>query len=202
MVDLFGTQIPQWWLDWSGSAAVVVSLVFLFYKREGYWHFSNLSLIPYFLLFLSGDNYMLAGLQVSYLAFGAHGLILWRLEARRDRGGKEFDEKLWYLAPWALSLAIFVYTVYATDFVDRWAWLQFVVVSTALVANVGTTRKWVWSWYVWVAVNAMSAVLFWHFGLWAQFGLQFLLAGMSLWGAREWSRDREVEHLVREARGG
>lgn len=132
---------------------------------------------------------MLAGLQVSYLAFGIHGLVLWRLEARRDRGGEPFDERLWYLAPWALSAAIFAYTVYVTDFVDRWAWLQFVVVSTALVANVGTTRKWVWGWYVWVLVNAMSAVLFFHYGLWAQFWLQFLLGAMSLWGARQWERE-------------
>jgi nicotinamide mononucleotide transporter len=190
MADVFGMQIPQWWLDWSGSIAVVISLVFLFRKHEAYWHFSNLSLLPYFLLFASGHQFMLAGLQVSYLVFGIHGFILWRLEARRDNRGKAFDEKLWYMLPWILSAAIFAYTVYMTDFIDNWAWLQFSVVSLALIANVGSTRKWVWSWYLWVVVNLMSAVLFWHYGLTAQFVLQFILAGMSVYGAKVWIDER------------
>src|SRR5688572_20997510 len=71
-------DIPTWVLDWSGSLMVVVSLVFLFQKRTGYWHWSNASLVPYFALFVSLREYMLAGLQASYLVFGIHGLMLWK----------------------------------------------------------------------------------------------------------------------------
>ena len=84
-MNLLGVDVPAWVLDWTGSLCVVVSLVYLFEKRMAYWHWSNASLVPYFLLFVSGGQYMLAGLQVSYLVFGVHGLLLWRLERRRAR---------------------------------------------------------------------------------------------------------------------
>ena len=84
-MSLFGVDVPLWVLDWTGSILVVVSLVYLFGKRTAYWHWSNASLLPYFLLFVSGGQLMLAGLQVSYLVFGVHGLLLWRLERRQRR---------------------------------------------------------------------------------------------------------------------
>ena len=145
-MNLLGVDVPAWVLDWTGSLCVVVSLVYLFEKRMAYWHWSNASLVPYFLLFVSGGQYMLAGLQVSYLVFGVHGLLLWRLERRRRAGGRPFNAVAWYRAGWALTLAIFAYTVALSDFVDAWAGLQFTIVSLALVANWATTRTWTWSW--------------------------------------------------------
>jgi nicotinamide mononucleotide transporter len=188
-MNLFGLEVPQWVLDWSGSVCVVISLVYLFKKQLTYWHWSNASLLPYFALFMSGSQWMLAGLQVSYLIFGIHGLYLWMLENRRDKGEIQFNEPAWYAVTWVASLAIFVYTVLVTDFAaDAWNWVQFAGVSLALVANFGTTRKWAWSWGVWICVNAVQAVYFWHLGLWAQFGLQFVLAAMSIYGYSQWKK--------------
>lgn len=202
-MNIFGLEIPQWAFDWSGSICVVISLVYLFEKRLTYWHWSNASLLPYFLLFASGAQWMLAGLQVSYLIFGIHGLYLWFLEKRRDRGEIRFNEPAWYAVTWVASLGIFVYTVFLTDFSASWNWLQFAVVSLSLVANFGTTRKWTWSWPVWIAVNTLQAVYFAHLGLWAQFGLQFVLAAMSFKGWNDWStedrlgrEDRVLENAV------
>jgi nicotinamide mononucleotide transporter len=186
-MNILGFEVPQWVLDWSGSLCVVVSLVYLFKKQLTYWHWSNASLLPYFALFISGGQWMLAGLQVSYLLFGIHGLYLWMLEQRRDRGEIRFNEPAWYAVTWCASIAIFFYTVVVTDFAaDAWNWVQFLGVSLALVANFGTTRKWSWSWGVWIAVNAVQAMYFWHLQLWAQCGLQFVLAAMSVYGYREW----------------
>ena len=117
-MTLLDVDVPTWVLDWTGSVLVAVSLLFLFGKRIAYWHFSNASLIPYFALFLSGRQYMLAGLQASYLIFGLHGLALWRLERPTGHdGAAQFDEHVWYHAGWVLSLAIFGWTVGVTDFV-------------------------------------------------------------------------------------
>ena len=188
-MNIFDLEIPLWWLDLSGSLGVVMSLIYLFQKRLAYWHWSNISLIPYFLLFVAGAQWMLAGLQVSYLIFGIHGLYLWWLEARRDAGLIRFNEAAWYAVTWVASLAIFLVTVLVTDFTQTWNWVQFGAVSLALIANFGTTRKWAWSWGVWIAVNAVQAVYFFHLGLWAQFGLQFILAGMSAYGWLEWRKE-------------
>ncbi len=195
-MNLLGLEIPLWVFDWTGSACVIFSLVFLFSKSIAYWHWSNASLIPYFVLFMVGKQWMLAGLQVSYLIFGIHGLYLWILEHRRDKGEIKFNEPAWYSVTWIASIAVFMYTVLVTDFVsDPWNWVQFAGVSLALVANFGTTRKWAWSWGVWILVNAVMAVYFAHLSLWAQFGLQFVLAGMSVYGYLEWTKTKVLPSL-------
>ena len=191
-MNLFGIEVPIWVLDWSSSLLVVASLFALFHKRVGYWHWSNASLVPYFALFISEQQYMLAGLQASYLIFGVHGLMLWRLERRRDERGRRFNERAWYHAGWILSLAIFGFTVMVTDFINGWAWLQFVIVALSLLANWATTRKWIWSWPVWMFVNVLQAIYFWHLDLPAQFLLQFVLFSLSIHGWIVWLRaDRE-----------
>lgn len=192
-MNLFGLNLPPLALDLSGGICVLVSLYFLWSKSSTYWHWSNLSLLPYFLLFLSGQQWMLAGLQVTYLLFGIHGLYLWHLEKRRAKGEIQFNEPLWYGVTWVASLAIFAYTVAVTDFSQLWNWVQFVAVTLALIANFGTTRKWSWSWPVWILVNAVQAVYFWHSEYWVLFGLQFILAAMSVYGWREWRRDEARE---------
>lgn len=195
-MNLLAMSIPQEVYDWSGSLLVAVSLVFLIRKNIWYWHFSNLSLIPYFILFMNTRQYMLAGLQVSYLIFGIHGLYLWVLEHHRDRFGKKFHEAFWYNLGWVLTLVIFVFTVTQSDFSTRWTWLQFIIVSLSLVANWATTRRWVWSWYVWLPVNTMQAVYFAHGELWGQFWLQFVLFGMSVQGLIVWKREERRKKPV------
>ncbi|MFD2264138.1 nicotinamide mononucleotide transporter family protein [Lacibacterium aquatile] len=187
---MFLDRIPVAVFDYSGAACVIVSLIFLVRKHPTYWHFSNLSLAPYFLLFIATQQYMLAGLQVSYLIFGLHGSFLWLLEHRRDGHAKPFNETFWYNLGWVLTLAIFAYTASLTEFRTPWDILQFVVTSLSLIANWATTRKWIWSWYVWIPVNLLQALLFQHLGLWIQVGLQVVLASMSVWGLVEWRRIR------------
>jgi len=180
------SSLPTWVLDLSGGLTVLVSLCFLFAKRRAYWHWSNASLLPYFLLFASGNLWMLAGLQVCYLMFGIHGLYLWSLEERRDRGELNFNEPAWYGVTWAASLLIFGVTVSITDFSAPWNRVQFAVVVLQLVANFATTRRWAWSWPVWILSNAVGAVYYFHASYWALFTLQFVLAAMSVYGWRVW----------------
>jgi nicotinamide mononucleotide transporter len=191
-MNILGLLIPFWVFDWTGSFCVIISLIYLFRKSSTYWHWSNASLVPYFLLFMGGQDWMLAGLQVSYLIFGIHGLYLWFLENRRDRGEIKFNEPVWYAVTWVASIAIFVYTVIVTDFkANPWNWVPFVAVLFSLIANFGTTRKWTWSWGVWILANAAYAVHFWHSGTdyRAQFALQFVLAAMSVKGWMDWAND-------------
>lgn len=195
-MNVLGRTIPLWVLDWAGSFMVAMSLYYLWKIRSAYWHWSNASLLPYFLLFVSTHNLMLAGLQVSYLIFGIHGLLLWRLERQRLSDGVRFAQGPWYAAGWILSLGIFLYTVALTDFANGWVWLQFFVVTFSLIANMATTRTWMWSWYLWIAINCLQALYFGHFHLWGQFTLQFLLGAMSVSGLRKW---RDVQRFNERA---
>jgi nicotinamide mononucleotide transporter len=190
--------LPQEFWDYSGAVFVVISLVYLFRKHIAYWHWSNLSNVPFFVLFMARGEWQFAGLQVAYLIFGVHGLYLWFLEHRRDRGEIRFNEPLWYAVTWVASLVIFAYTISVTNFADPWNWVQFASVALALIANFGTTRKWSWSWPVWIVVNAVTAVYWFHFQVWGQFALQFILAGMSVYGWLEW-RKQDAQGLVARA---
>jgi len=185
-MNVLGHTIPLWVFDWSGSFMVAMSLYYLWKIRSAYWHWSNASLLPYFLLFVSTHNLMLTGLQISYLIFGIHGLLLWRLERQRLSDGVRFAQGPWYAAGWLLSLGIFLYTVALTDFANAWVWLQFFVVTFSLIANMATTRTWIWSWYLWIAINCLQALYFGHAHLWGQFTLQFVLGAMSVSGLRKW----------------
>jgi nicotinamide mononucleotide transporter len=193
------SSIPQWFWDYSGSAMAVISLVYLFRKQLAYWHWSNASVIPLFTLFMVQGLWQLAGLQVSYLIFGIHGLYLWFLENRRDRGEIKFNEPLWYAVTWVASLVIFAYTVFITDFKEQWNWVQFVSVALSLIANFATTRKWTWSWPVWIVSNLINIVYFWHTQTWGQFGLQFVLIAMSVYGWLEWRKQDVQQDLVARA---
>jgi nicotinamide mononucleotide transporter len=197
-MNIFGLAIPQWFWDYSGSVVVVISLFYLFKKQIAYWHWSNASLVPLFILFAVQGAWLFAGLQVSYLIFGIHGLYLWFLEHRRDRGEIKFNEPAWYAVTWVVSLLIFGYSVYVTDFSDRWNWVQFFTVALSLVANFGTTRKWTWSWAVWIISNLVNIAYFWHTKTWGQFGLQFILIALSIKGWMDWAND-DQEGVVRGA---
>jgi nicotinamide mononucleotide transporter len=181
------------WLDIGGSLLLLISLVLLIRKHLWYWHFGNLSLVPYFALFAASGQYMLAGLQVSYLIFGLHGLMLWMLENRRDARRVPFNERVWYNAGWTMALGIFAFTVTISDFSDGWTVLQFVSTSIALVANWATTRRWIWSWYAWLCVNALQAVLFFHLELWTQLAMQGILAALSVQGLLTWQKERSPQ---------
>lgn len=195
MIEALGSVPLLTWLDLGGSCLLLVSLLFLIRKHPWYWHFGNLSLLPYFVLFVASGQYMLAGLQVSYLVFGLHGLLLWTLENRRDALRIPFNERIWYNLGWSLALAIFGFTAALSDFSDGWTIVQFVATSLALLASWATTRRWIWSWYVWLGVNAVQAALFFHLGLWAQFGMQWILAALSIQGLLTWMREREPRHV-------
>ncbi|MPY67709.1 nicotinamide mononucleotide transporter [Deinococcus sp. SDU3-2] len=181
--------VSQALLDWSGALLIAVSLVFLVRKHPAYWHFGNASLLPYGLLYLGTGQYILAGLQVSYLIFGLHGMLLWALEARREERGIRFHEGFWYNLGWVMTLGIFAYTVSVTRFTDSWSFVQFTIAALSLLANWATTRRWIWSWLVWMTVNAISVPYYLHLELYALTALQGVLFGMSVWGYLSWRRD-------------
>jgi nicotinamide mononucleotide transporter len=185
-MHVLGLEIAQWMLDWSGSLMLVISLVYLWAKRSGYWWWGNLSTLPYFALFVSSGQWLFAGLQASYLLFGIHGQYLWRLEHRRDDRGIHFDEVFWYNVGWVLSLLMFAYATAITDLTTPLNQLQFCATALALAANWATTRKWTWSWYVWIAVNTLQAIFFAEVGYFGLMSLQFVLAAMSVYGALRW----------------
>jgi nicotinamide mononucleotide transporter len=192
MVEYF-TIVPAWVWDWSGGILFLISLYFYFFKLPSAWHWSNASLVPYFIVFCMLELYMLAGLQVIYLMFGIHGLILWKLQERHNRWAPA-----WERLAVPFGLVIFGYTVYITQFADAWAWLQFVIVSLAIIGSVLLVLKKRSSWLVYIVSNVLGLVYFPHEGLWAMTFVQFAAALMSVYGYQQWKKDDEFIKDMRE----
>ena len=82
--------------------------------------------------------------SAGYLVFGVHGLLLWRLNDRREGAGRGSTNWPSTATGWVLTLAIFAYTVALTEFVDDWTGLQFMIVSLSLSPTGRRREKWTW----------------------------------------------------------
>ena len=187
----FLASIPMWVYDWTGGIFFMISLWFFFYKLPKAWHWSNASLLPYFLLFVATEMYMLAGLQVIYLLFGGHGWVLWKLQQIGSSWAKAW-EKL------AIPFGgiVFIYTVYITEFVDAWAWLQFTIVSISIVGSVLLVLKYKEAWLVYIGANILGLVYYPHNGLWALTIVQIGAIVMSVAGYWLWKKQDEFQTVI------
>ncbi len=184
------SSIPMWVLDWAGSIPFLISLFFFWFKRESSWHWSNASLLPYFLLFITTEAYMLAGLQVIYLLFGIHAFILWYGENR----AKEWAPKIRYITV-PFGIIVFAYSVYITEFVGVWEVLQFLITATAIIGSVLLTLRYASAWTVYICSNVFGVIYFTHMELWGLTIVQVLAALISIQGYRLWKRDQDEAKL-------
>ena len=178
--------VPSYVYDIVGGIFFIVSLYFFWTKQKRAWHWSNATLAPYFFLFVATEMWMLAGLQVIYLLFGAHGWILWKLQEIGHNLAKSWEG---LAAPFGGF--IFLYTVYVTEFSDVWAWLQFLIVSIAIVGSVLLVLKMRHAWTVYILSNLIGLVYYPHSGLWVLTFVQVCAIVMSVHGYRQWKKDEE-----------
>lgn len=189
------SSIPSWVYDWTGGIIFMISLYYFFNKEPKAWHWSNATLMPYFLLFIATEMWMLAGLQVIYLLFGGHGWFLWKLQQWGNTWASAW-EKL--AVPF--GMVIFFYTVYITQFTDAWAWLQFAIVSLSIVGSVLLVLKRSSSWLIYIVANVLGLVYYPHAGLWALTLVQIGAMVMSVIGYRMWREDERKIAVVTEGR--
>jgi nicotinamide mononucleotide transporter len=184
--------VPQWVWDWSGSLFFLISLVLYWTKRPSAWHWSNASLLPYTILFVVGEMWMLAGLQVIYLMFGGHGWLLWKLQEWGNVWAKT-----WERLAVPFGVVIFAYTVYVTQFADMWAWLQFAIVSISIAGSVLLVLKKSAAWLVYIPANLIGIVYYAHAGLWALTFVQVCAIVMSVYGYMMWrTQEKFFERLT------
>lgn len=153
-------------------------------------------------LFFGAALYADAALQVVYIALGAMGWISWhRGRAVDDRAATEHAPLR--AIPWLLGAAVVgtvAITVLLANFTD----------STTEVADAGTTtvslvaqymlnRRWIESWFVWIAVDVAYIGLYAVKGLWITAALYVLFIVMCVIGYRTWRRaPHEVATRERE----
>jgi len=156
------------------------------------WPLAMLSSLMYALLFADSKLYGEASLQLFFVAMSVWGWWQW-LRGRGDGGG---TLRVHALAPRAAVVALLL-TVAAWPVV---AWLLMRFTDSAVpwldaLPTVGSVlgtwlmgRKFVESWWTWIAVNAFSVALFGYRQLWLTVILYALFTALSIVGLRSWRR--------------
>lgn len=151
----------------------------------------------YGVLFLASGLYAEAGLQVVFIGLALWGWWQW-LRGRDEAGAALRVRALPRRTGWTLAVltalawpALALGLVHGTD--SQVPWLDSLPTVGSLAGQWLLGRQYVANWPVWVAVNAVSVVLFAVKGLWLTVALYALFTVMALWGWRTWAalaRDR------------
>ncbi len=171
--------------------------------RESVWNFPvaivacALAAVVYFRARLYSD----VGLQIVFIALGLYGWWLW-LRKGPEQGEVHVSRTpgRWWLLLSALALAFTAtagylferYTDAAAPYWDNAA------TAVSLVAQFLLTRKKLENWLLWIGVDVLYVVLYWHRGL-ALFSVQYVvflgLAGYGYWQWRRLLRAQDTPSL-------
>ncbi|MBB5204073.1 nicotinamide mononucleotide transporter [Inhella inkyongensis] len=154
------------------------------------WPLAAASSLLYALLFWNGKLYGEAALQLFFVAMAAWGFAQWW----RGRTQLEMTVRRMGARAWAWSLATIALGAPALGYwldqrtdspLPYWDALPTVA---SVVATVLLGRKYIENWPFWVAINAVSVVLFVLKAYWLTVILYAAFIPLALWGWREWAR--------------
>ena len=184
-----------WGVDvtWIEVAAFVVSLWMVGCEMRVHplaWPLAMLSSLMYALLFADSRLYAEASLQIVFVAMSVWGWWQW-LRGRGADGGELVVHTLARRpAIIALALTLLAWPALAwllmryTD--SNVPWLDSLPTVGSVLATWLLGRKFIESWWTWIAVNAFSVVLFGSKHLWLTVILYALFTALSVAGLRSW----------------
>ena len=145
----------------------------------------------YLIVFLRSGLYGDAGLQVVYMILGAYGWWTWlhvtpgqaELPITRTRGGTW----TWLIpATGVASIALVFFLARVTDSTVP-GWDGFTT-ALSLAAIYGQSRKYVESWWIWIAADVIYIPLYIYKHLWLTSVLYLVFLILCVIGLREWRR--------------
>ena len=182
-------------VTWIEIVAFVVSLWMVGCEMRVHplaWPLAMASSLMYGLLFVDSKLYGEASLQVFFVAMSVWGWWQW-LRGRGAGGGALVVHTLtrrsaaialaatllaWPLVAWLL--------MHYTD--SNVPWLDALPTVGSILGTWLLGRKFIESWWAWIAVNAFSVALFGYKRLWLTVLLYALFAALSWAGLRSWLR--------------
>lgn len=188
--ELWGS--PVTWLEIVAFVLSIAMVLLNFHVHPAAWPLAIAASLLYALLFAESRLYGEASLQVFFAVVALWGWWQWL----RGRGADGEPLRVHRLAPRArwraalLTLAAWpLLAVILIRFTDSDVpWLDALPTVGSLTGQVLLGRKLIENWAVWLAVNAVSVVLFAVKGLWLTVLLYAVFAVLSVVGWRQWRR--------------
>ena len=172
------------------GALVTVASIFLA-TRENVWYYPTgiASVLLYARIYFDAKLYAEAGLQIIWLVLLLYGWYHWL------RGGTNETELPvsrtprwgWLIAVSTGALMTAVIVAMQRRFTDNPApFVDSAIAAWSIVAQWMTARKWIESWFFWLAVNAVAVPLYISRDLWPTAVLYAVLFVLAIEGWRKW----------------
>ena len=182
-------------VTWIEVVAFVVSLWMVGCEMRVHplaWPLAMLSSLMYALLFADSKLYGEASLQVFFIAMSLWGWWQWLRGRGADGGALVVHALSRRTAIAAITLTALAWPVLAWGllrFTDSTVpWLDALPTVGSILGTWLLGRKFIESWWAWIAVNAFSVALFGYKRLWLTVLLYALFAALSWAGLRSWRR--------------
>lgn len=149
----------------------------------------------YIAVFVTAGLYGDAGLQLVYITLGVYGWWSWTRPSWANSGrGAELQVVRTPRAAWMWMVAVAALAALGLQFflrrctdstVPGWDGLT---TALSLAAIYGQCRKYVESWWIWIAADLIYIPLYMYKNLWLTASLYFVFLLLCVMGLREWSR--------------
>ena len=182
-------------VTWIEVVAFVVSLWMVGCEMRVHplaWPLAMVSSLMYALLFADSKLYGEASLQVFFVAMSLWGWWQWLRGHGADGGALVVHTLSRRGAAIALAATLLAWPLLA-GVLMRWTdsnvpWLDALPTVGSILGTWLMARKYIESWWAWIAVNAFSVVLFGYKHLWLTVILYALFTGLSWAGLRSWRK--------------
>ena len=144
----------------------------------------------YVAVFLTAGLYGDAGLQFVYITLGVYGWWIWSHPiGRAELNVTRTTRATWkWLTPATVAAAIglaFFLRRFTDSTVPGWDGLT---TALSLAAIYGQTKKYLESWWIWIAADLIYIPLYVYKRLWLTSGLYFVFLLLCVMGLREWRK--------------
>ena len=184
------TYVTANWTELLGSLTGILCVWLLVRQNIWNWPIGLANNALYVAVFLSAGLYGDAGLQLVYIALGVYGWWIWSHPgARNELQVTRTPRKTWiWLTPVTLAAAIGL-AFFLRRFTDSTVpvWDGFTT-ALSLAAIYGQTKKYLESWWIWIAVDIIYVPLYLYKHLRLTSGLYFVFLLLCVMGLRKWSR--------------
>jgi nicotinamide mononucleotide transporter len=165
------------------------------------WPVGIVSVALFAVVFFEARLYASAALQLGYVAISLYGWYAWRhpREGQCELPVTQAPVRvLWALAA-AAAMGTACLGLFLRDRTDAvWPLVDAGTTSFSLAAQFMTTRKWMETWIVWIAVDAIYVAMYLSQGLVQTTGLYAVFLVLAVLGYREWrsSMTRERQRFA------
>ena len=180
---------PDFLLEWTAALAGLTWVVLTALRRIACWPVGIVSVVLYAVFFFRIRLYADAGLQVFYVITGALGWWHWA-KGGADGGRAQIQVLSGRQRAWIATLivaAVPVGSVLLTRYTDAsYPWLDTLVATMSIAAQLLLMRKFIDSWVLWIAVDVLSLALYGLKAAWVTFGLYALFLVLAMSGLVAW----------------